>query len=65
MIEREGEIRAVFTRAGEHWYVASIIDDGHRHARGVVVVRESESENPEVLFPTCAPASSDRICFAP
>ena len=38
VIERAGDIRAVFTRAGEHWYVASIIDGGHRHVRGVVVV---------------------------
>jgi plastocyanin len=34
VIERDEEIRAVFTRAGEHRYIASIIGDGHRHARG-------------------------------
>jgi len=58
VIERAGEVRAVFTRAGEHWYVASIIDGGHRHARGVVVVRAPESESPDVLYPACAPESS-------
>ena len=65
VIERAGEIRAVFTRSGEHWYVASIVDGGHRHARGVVMVRATESERPERLYPGCAPESSDRICFAP
>ena len=65
VIERAREVRAVFTRAGEHWYAASIVDGGHRHARGVVVVRAPESESPHVLYPACAPESSDRICFAP
>ena len=65
VIKRAGEARAVFTRSGEHWYVASIVDGGYRHARGVVTVRASESDLPDRLYPACAPESSDRICFAP
>ena len=63
VIERLEDIRAVFRRPGEHWYVASIVGDGHRHARGVVVVRGS---NGPVSIPlVCGPASSDRICIEP
>ena len=63
VIERLEEIRAVFRRPGEHWYVASIVGDGHRHARGVVVVRESNG--PASIPFSCGPASSDRICIEP
>ncbi len=55
MSERVWERSALcFTRVGENCYVASVIDDMDMRG-GVVVVRESGSENPDVLFPTCAP----------
>ncbi|MGH9022073.1 MAG: hypothetical protein ACRDV9_03090 [Acidimicrobiia bacterium] len=63
VIERLEEIRAVFRRPGEHWYVASIVGHGHRNARGLVVVRESNG--PASIPLVCGPASSDRICIAP
>lgn len=63
VIERTGQIRGVFRHAGEHWYEARLADNGHRHLRGVVVVRPSTTvpQWPE----TCDPGSSTRICFAP
>ena len=63
VIETSKEVRAVFTKAGEHWYIASIAADGHQHARGVVVVQESDKGSS--LPPTCGPQSSHRICFEP
>jgi plastocyanin len=63
VIQRVGEIRAVFRRTGEHWYIASIVGDGHQHARGVVVV--TGAEGPASFPPICGPESSDRICVDP
>lgn len=63
VIVRSGEIRAVFRQPGQHWYVASIIGDGHRHARGVVIVLEADQDLAD--FPLCAPESSVRLCFQP
>ena len=63
LVERSGEIRAVFIRPGEHWYVASIAGNSHRQVRGVVVVREADG--PASLPPICAPPSSGQICFEP
>jgi plastocyanin len=63
VIQRAGEIRAAFKRTGEHWYVASIVGDGHQHARGLVVVRGAEG--PASFPPVCGPESSERICVEP
>jgi hypothetical protein len=60
-------------RAGKRqrptWVLGADIGAAEQVCRGArgsdVVVRESESENLDVLFPRCARASSDRICFAP
>jgi len=63
VIQRAGEMRAVFRRTGEHWFIASIVGDGHPRARGVVVVHGAEG--PASFPPICAPAISDRICVEP
>lgn len=63
VIERSGEIRAIFRQPGRHWYVASIVGDGHRHARGVVIVQEPDHPVPSPL--ECGPESSPRLCFQP
>jgi hypothetical protein len=63
VVERSGEVRAIFRRSGEHWYAASIVGDGHHHVRGVVIVRERDHPAPSPL--ECGPESSPRICFQP
>jgi plastocyanin len=63
VIERSGEIRAIFRQSGKHWYVASIVGDGHRHSRGVVIVREADQPVPSPV--ECGPESSPRLCFQP
>jgi plastocyanin len=62
IIERQGEVRGVFRRAGEHTYVARV-GDAKREGRGVIVVRDSL--RPGLSLPDCAPESSERICFEP
>ena len=62
VVER-GEIQAVFLRSGEHWYQGSLMNDGEKAFRGVVVVREADHPLDAPLI--CRPESSDRICFMP
>jgi hypothetical protein len=63
IIERRGEVRGVFRQVGQHWYAGSVIDNGARSFRGVVVVHRAATpvESPD----TCAQESSQRICFDP
>jgi hypothetical protein len=63
VIMRSGEIRAVFLKPGEHWYTGSIVYNGQKPFRGLVVVRNPDS--PPHLPPLCSGESSDRICFMP
>lgn len=63
VVERSGEIGAVFRQSGKHWYAATIVGDGHRHVRGVVIVRERDHPAPSPI--ECGPESSPRICFQP
>lgn len=63
VIVRDGEISAVFVEPGEHWYTGSVVKDGERRFRGVVVVREREG--PVGLPPVCGPGSSRVICVEP
>ena len=63
IIVREGQIQAVFLTAGEHWYRGTLVDDGRRSFRGVVVV--GEARGPVDQLPICSPESSYRVCFAP
>jgi plastocyanin len=63
VVVREGEIQAVFLATGEHWYRGTLMDDGKRPFRGVVVVREGRA--PVDQLPMCSAESSYRVCFAP
>jgi len=63
VVIKQGEIQAVFLRAGEHWYQGSLMNDGEKAFRGVVVVREAG--HPLDVPRMCGPESSDRICFMP
>lgn len=60
IVEREGQVRGIFRKTGEHSYVARP-SDGLRHSRGLIVVKQSSE--PSAGFPECAPESSERICF--
>lgn len=62
IVTRTGEITAIFLQAGEHSYAGSLLEDGHSHFRGTIIVRKAAS--PWALPPTCGKESSDRICFA-
>jgi hypothetical protein len=63
VILREGEVRAVFLQPGEHRYSGSVVRDGQRWFRGVVVVRPSSEpiDGPRI----CGPSSSQLICIEP
>ena len=63
VIVREGKIQAVFLATGEHWYRGTLMDDGRRSFRGVVVV--GEARDPVDQLPICSAESSYRVCFAP
>lgn len=63
VIQRLGEVRAIFLQPGEHSYTAHLLGDGRRTFRGTVVVREGTAPAEEIL--RCAPESSPRICFEP
>ena len=60
IVEREGQVRGIFRKTGEHSYVARP-GDRLRGSRGVIVVKQSSQ--PPLCFPECAPESSERICF--
>ena len=60
IVEREGQVRGIFRKTGEHSYVARP-GDGLRDSRGLIVVKQSSQ--PPAGFPECAPESSERICF--
>jgi len=50
-----GEIRALFTRVGEHCYVASVIDDGMDMRGGWSWCASAGPRTLTCCFPTCAP----------
>ena len=60
IVEREGQVRGIFRKTGEHSYVARP-GDGLRDSRGLIVVKQSSQ--PPAGFLECAPESSERICF--
>ena len=63
VVIRRGVVRAYFRCPGEHWYTATLRDDGMRRLRGYVIVREAVGRPPDAL--TCGPQSSDQICLEP
>lgn len=63
IIERQGEVRGIFRRAGEHTYTARLVGRETVNPAGVINVRAAL--RPEVGPPVCAPESSYRICFEP
>ena len=71
VIERAGVIKAVFLKPGQHSYSGTLLDDGLRSFRGVVIVSENPFTGPPApspdtgLPPVCTSESSDRICFQP
>ena len=63
VVERVGEVRAVFRASGEHWYGVSWAGGPPNGLTGVVVVRPAVGT--PALPPTCGPESSARVCIDP
>ena len=63
VVVRQDEVQAVFLGEGVHWYTGSVVSDGERLFRGVVVVKTAEA--PVDPPQTCGPESSYRVCFTP
>ena len=63
VVERVGEVRAVFRASGEHWYGAAWTGGPPNGLSGVVAVRPAVGA--PLLPPTCSPESSARVCIEP
>jgi hypothetical protein len=60
---RDGEVRGVFLRPGEHRYTGVINRISRRSFAGVVVVHPAQESL--TLPPVCGRGSSDMLCIAP